>query len=90
MSDLLNDSGTLPIVLQGGAKAYDHIAFMPDNQWILAYGTDEPLKAWRSKFDDVLKFACEAAGRNLSQAEWEKYGFTEDYHATCLGWPAGQ
>ena len=90
MSKLLNNSGTVPIVLQGGAKAYNHIAFTPDNQWILAYGAEEPLKAWRAKLDEALKFACEEAGRNLSLAEWEKYGFTEDYHATCPQWQDGQ
>jgi hypothetical protein len=30
--------------------------------------------------------ACLLAGRNLSRAEWERYGFTEPYHQTCPEW----
>jgi hypothetical protein len=30
--------------------------------------------------------ACLLAGRNLSRAEWEQYGFTESYHQTCPQW----
>jgi hypothetical protein len=30
--------------------------------------------------------ACLLAGRNLSRAEWEQYGFTEPYHQTCPQW----
>ena len=30
--------------------------------------------------------ACLLAGRNLSRAEWEQYGFSEPYHQTCPQW----
>jgi WD40 repeat protein len=86
MNDLLKDPNTLPIVLQGGVKSYNAITFTPDNEWIIANGTDEPIQAWRVRFDDVLKFACEAAGRNLTRAEWAQYSFTEPYRATCPQW----
>jgi len=86
MNDLLSDVNTSPIVLQGGVKAYDEIAFTPDNSWILAYGSEEPLKAWRAKFEEVMEFACAAAGRNLTPSEWTKYGFTEAYRKTCEQW----
>jgi WD40 repeat protein len=90
LSDLLNDPNSLPIVLQGGVKAYDQIVFTPDNNWLLAFGANEPLKAWRANFEDILKFACEGAGRNLSRSEWARYGFTEDYRATCTQWEIGK
>ncbi len=90
LSDLLNSPNSLPIILQGGVKAYDQIAFTPDGNWLLAYGANEPLKAWRANFEDILSFACEAAGRNLSRGEWTRYGFTEDYRATCPQWEIGK
>jgi WD40 repeat protein len=83
MNDLLRDPSTLPIILQGGVKVYDEVIFAPDNKWVFAYGSEEPLKAWRVNFEDVLNFACEVAGRNLSPTEWDLYGFTEEYRATC-------
>lgn len=83
LNELLMNEGTLPTVLQGGSKAYESISFSRDNKWILAYGDREPLKAWRVNPQDILGFACEVVGRNLSQDEWIKYGFTENYRATC-------
>lgn len=83
LEELLQDPETSPTVLQGGERAYDRIYFTPDNRWILAHGEKEPLKAWRVLAEDVLEFACEVAGRNLSLDEWIRYGFTEEYRATC-------
>jgi len=34
-------------------------------------------------YDDLLKAVCPSIGRNLTRNEWELYGFTEDYRATC-------
>ena len=34
--------------------------------------------------------ACQRAGRNLSQAEWELYFPGEGYRKTCAEWPAGE
>ena len=33
--------------------------------------------------------ACECAGRNFTQAEWQQYFPGEEYRVTCPQWPAG-
>ena len=37
-----------------------------------------------------LDHACEAAGRNLSLEEWERYMNDIPYRVTCPQWPAGK
>ena len=39
--------------------------------------------------DDWMTIACQAAGRNLTRAEWDHYlGDLDDYRATCPQYPA--
>jgi hypothetical protein len=39
-------------------------------------------EAWRAR-------ACAIAGRNLTQAEWDRYLPDMPYEVTCEQWPAG-
>lgn len=46
--------------------------------------------AWNLDMDEWPAIACRAAGRNLTQAEWDQFGPKgEPYHATCPNYPAG-
>ncbi len=45
----------------------------------------------RFEVDRWPEMACEAAGRNLTLEEWERYGpRDEPYHVTCPQWPSGE
>ncbi len=51
--------------------------------------TDGLLQIWRFDVDHYHEIACQAAGRNMTQQEWVRYGpRNEPYHATCPQWPA--
>jgi WD40 repeat protein len=66
--------------IHGPAAAYAH-----DVDWLATSVGDQVVvldvdpDMWESN-------ACLLAGRNLSRAEWEQYGFTEPYHQTCPQW----
>ena len=43
---------------------------------------------WHLDTDAWFDIACQAAGRNMTRAEWERFGpRNEDYRATCPQWP---
>ena len=43
---------------------------------------------WRYEVDTWADLACQAAGRNMTEEEWDLYGPAgEPYHATCPQWP---
>ncbi len=44
---------------------------------------------WNLDLERWPEIACQAAGRNLTIAEWEQYGAAgEPYIATCPQWPS--
>ncbi len=46
---------------------------------------------WRLDPSTWKDLACQAAGRNLTIAEWQQYGpKREPYHQTCPQWPTGE
>ena len=51
--------------------------------------TPNQLLAWNLQFETWPDIACEAAGRNLTVGEWERFGPDEPYEPTCAMWPAG-
>ncbi|MEM9515511.1 MAG: BTAD domain-containing putative transcriptional regulator [Actinomycetota bacterium] len=55
----------------------------------LATTVDGATVIWDIDLDSWLERACLAAGRNLTQAEWDLSGPDEPYRATCDRWPAG-
>ena len=50
--------------------------------------TPNQLLAWNLDVKTWPAVACEAAGRNLTLDEWERFGPDEPYHATCDQWPS--
>jgi len=47
------------------------------------YTTSDEKWLFSLNYDDLLKAVCPSIGRNLTRSEWNQYGFTEDYRATC-------
>ncbi|NNE94960.1 MAG: PQQ-binding-like beta-propeller repeat protein, partial [Acidimicrobiales bacterium] len=51
---------------------------------------DDNLQFWNTDPGGWYDIACEAAGRNLTQTEWEQFGPTDaEYEPTCPQWPSG-
>lgn len=73
-----------------GIVAVTSLAFSPDSN-TLASGSqagtvilwDLDVEAWKAR-------ACELAGRNLAEAEWQKYFPGEEYRLTCPQYASGQ
>jgi hypothetical protein len=66
--------------IHGPAATYAHdVDWLATNvgEYVVVLDVDPDM--WESN-------ACLLAGRNLSRAEWEQYGFTEPYHQTCPQW----
>jgi hypothetical protein len=67
---------------------------------VAAGGADGGPSLFTSVGDEVLiwnldveawpEIACQAAGRNLTRQEWDRFGPPDEpYQATCPQWPAG-
>jgi WD40 repeat protein len=81
------DPNSPPTLLTGGTQDYNRVVFTSDGRLLIADGPNAPIIAWHMNLETMLSLACQAAGRNLTQTEWNLYGFTEDYRATCPQWP---
>ena len=58
----------------------------PDGK-TLVLGTASGVQVWDLDVSLWAEKTCEAAGRNLTEAEWTKYFPGSDYEATCPQWP---
>jgi WD40 repeat protein len=64
-----------------------HLTFGADHQSIVSGSAAGNIFLWRIDSDQLIFFACEIAGRNLTNAEWEQFFPQEPYHRTCSQWP---
>ena len=53
-------------------------------------GADWRIRLTSIDVDEWLSRACDIAGRNLSQKEWQRYFPDQSYRSTCPQWPAGR
>jgi WD40 repeat protein len=59
--------------------------------WELLTAVGDSLQLWNLDLEAWPNIACQAAGRNLTLAEWEQFGpKDEPYRATCPQWPAAE
>ncbi len=73
----------LPSATPGRA---DDAFLAPDGSYLVT-SNDSATVAWDLDVAAWADRACEAAGRNLAEAEWTKYFPGRDYSATCSSWP---
>ena len=76
---------SVPITFE--ARAYE-ILFSPDSQYL--YSVNGDVQAWLLDSQKLAAWACRAAGRNLTVAEWAQFFPNEEYRVTCTQWPAGE
>jgi WD40 repeat protein len=78
-----NDLTLEPTILHGHTG---DIAFSPDGHW-LATGSpnDAATRLWSLDVTELMATACRAAGRNLTETEWQRFFGGQPYHRTCDG-----
>jgi WD40 repeat protein/DNA-binding SARP family transcriptional activator/tRNA A-37 threonylcarbamoyl transferase component Bud32/energy-coupling factor transporter ATP-binding protein EcfA2 len=91
-----NGCGGLGVRVNGGTQLWDIekgveigvglpgycAAWAPDGKTILTMD-DTSIQIWSIDANEWRAAACRAAGRNLTQDEWKKYGPNAPYRATC-------
>jgi WD40 repeat protein len=71
------------VVLNGHEDNVTAVAFGLGGRWLATSSLDATVRLWRMQQDDLVAIACQIAGRNLMQDEWEQYYRGEDYRRTC-------
>ncbi|MFN8446292.1 MAG: MerR family transcriptional regulator [Caldilineaceae bacterium] len=72
------------------------VNFSPDSRWLAAYGASafsadgawlvtasNDVQLWNLRLDELADATCLAAGRNLTDDEWQRYFPSEAYRAIC-------
>jgi WD40 repeat protein len=75
------------VVLNGHEDNVTAVAFGLGGRWLATGSLDATVRLWRMQQDDLVAIACQIAGRNLMQDEWEQYYRGEDYRRTCDNLP---
>jgi len=79
-----------PISLAGHASLIYTLAFSPDGKILVSGSQDATLRVWDIDPTSWRTRACERAGRNLLQDEWQQYFGDAPYRKTCENFPEGQ
>lgn len=66
------------------------LAFSLDGKTLASGGDDNEIFLWNVDRDQIsmINQACQRAGRNFTQAEWEEYFPEDEYRITCPQWQA--
>lgn len=83
----LNDPTQPPIIFTGHSGEVIAITVSPKGQWLYSGSTDGTVRRWRLRTDEMVKQACEIAGRNLSFEEWKQFLAGDEYRLTCSNLP---
>jgi len=89
---IMLDMGTLSSfgnAFIGGVVAVTSLAFSPDSLSLASGSQAGTVTLWDLDVEQWKVRACELAGRNLTQSEWEKYFPEQEYALTCEQFPAG-
>jgi WD40 repeat protein len=71
------------------SQAVDSASIAGDGMSVVT-GTDDHLLVWDLDPTSWADLACHAAGRNMTQDEWQQYGWIDEpYRPTCPQWEAG-
>jgi WD40 repeat protein len=74
------------LALRGHEGFISNIAFSSDGRWLVTKSNDA-VRLWHLKLDDLVSLACRVAGRNLTHYEWRVYFPDREYNATCPNLP---
>ncbi len=74
--------------LNGEIGVLFSVAFSPDGKTLAAGSIDGAIVVWDVSAESWQKRACQIAGRNLTQEEWDSYMGSQTYHKTCPDFPS--
>ncbi|MFN0181277.1 MAG: caspase family protein [Gemmatimonadales bacterium] len=69
------------------AKPIERIAFSPHSDALMVVSQGNSISHWDFRVDSLKRRACQAAGRNLTDAEWRE-SFGDEYRRACNQYPA--
>jgi WD40 repeat protein len=87
-----NEDGTLGLwqrnteefeKLSGHTNTVWSVSFSRDGKWIVTASEDGTVRFWPASMDEVRSLACQKAGRNLHQEEWQEMFGAMTYQMTC-------
>jgi WD40 repeat protein len=80
--DLTEDPLFTSVVLRGHEGSVGRVCFSPDGYWLATSSSDESARLWRTNTDSLIELACQIAGRNLTEDEWQQFFGNRPYHST--------
>jgi WD40 repeat protein/transcriptional regulator with XRE-family HTH domain len=75
-------TGALLRELQGHTYWITSVAFSPDGRYVLTGSADGTARLWDTDYHDTIRFACSLVLRDLTAAERQQFGIT-DNAPTC-------
>jgi WD40 repeat protein len=70
-------------ILQGHEKKVSAMVMPQHGQFLLTASFDGTARVWPMLPTEMIQLACYTAGRNPTEAEWEKWLPGQQYHAIC-------
>jgi hypothetical protein len=96
LSSFLSDKTRVWSELAGGARV-NYVALpgvspestktiTADGRWLIDFSL-QTTTLYRLRRQELDTLACQTAGRNLTEPEWQRYFSGQDYRPTCPGLP---
>ena len=79
----VNTGQALGGTFTGAASSVTSLAFTMDGTQLYSGDARGQMMIWDMSIDSWLNLACQAASRNLTQSEWQRYFPDQDYRSTC-------
>ncbi len=76
-----------PVLLPEAESSISALGFTPDSRWLVTTDSRGRVNLWPLESARLEIAACQAAGRNLTLTEWQRYFPNEPYRKTCSNLP---
>ena len=60
-----------PVVWKGHDSQILALSFTADGKELISTGSNDTVRHWPLQTEDLIRLACQKAGRNLTKEEWE-------------------